>query len=398
MRKLAVLLTSALVLALAAPMVSAAPVDVTGEVETRFEYGQNEDDKWGLTGKTGISLSPSLRVGDNVKLGIELTTQPDSFDDDGEPDRDFEAPHGAMSPNLSRVWLETTGPFWQGGPSVTTTFGDKELNWNDWVGHMGTRRGIAVEGIDLMVANADVFYSWEDASQGETERPMGVRVNSEFEGVDLNAMVLRRGSDINAALGAGTNLNGIDLDGTVALDADRRYAFKVNAAMSLMEDVTLTAGYRQMQDGFMPLYADVNDDGYIVAFHEESHADGFNIGVETVHQGFTFAAAYDQPTEEATLSAARTFDVHGHAIDAKYEVTLSRDSDKPMSHELSASTTTDLIPYVPGVGFEAKLTAEGKDIEYEVGSTYTAPNGVTLGANYSSTEGASITGGLKVSF
>ena len=89
---------------------------------------------------------------------------------------------------------------------------------------------------------------------------------------------------------------------------------------------------------------------------------GFNIGVETVHQGFTFAAAYDQPTEEATLSAARTFDVHGHAIDAKYEVTLSRDSDKPMSHELSASTTTDLIPYVPGVGFEAKLTAEGKEL------------------------------------
>ena len=57
-----------------------------------------------------------------------------------------------------------------------------------------------------------------------------------------------------------------------------------------------------------------------------------------------------------------------------------------------------LIPYLPGVGLNAKLMAEGTDIDYEVGTSYTAPNGISLGAEYSSVDGASIHGGLKVSF
>lgn len=390
MRKTAVLLTSALILALAAPMVSAAPVDVTGTVETRFEYAQDANNDWGLTGKTGIKLSPSLQVGDNVKLGLELETAPNSFDSDDNPTGDFTGAHGAMSPVLSKVWLQTTGAFWQDGPEVTTTIGDYTINWNDWVGRLGSKRAVAIEGIDLMVADADMFYAWDGS-----ENPMGIRVGSEFEGIDLDAMVLYRGGALNAALGAATNVNGIDVDGTVALDEDYRYAFKVNAAMSPMEDVTLTAGYRQMQDGFAPMYARKSGDNF-VPFHRDSNEDGFNIGVETVHQGFTLGAAYDQPTETATLSAARTFEFEGHAIDTKYEATLVRGED--MRHELSASTTTDMIPFVPGVGLSAKLMAEGTDIDYEVGTSYTAPNGISLGAEYSSVDGASIHGGLKVSF
>jgi hypothetical protein len=57
-----------------------------------------------------------------------------------------------------------------------------------------------------------------------------------------------------------------------------------------------------------------------------------------------------------------------------------------------------MIPYMPGVGLRAKLMAEGTDIDYEVGTSYTAPNGISLGADYSSVEGARIHGGLKVSF
>ena len=140
----------------------------------------------------------------------------------------------------------------------------------------------------------------------------------------------------------------------------------------------------------------VKDGGNIVPFHKDSRESGFNVGVETVHQGFTLGAAYDQPTETATLSAARTFDFEGHAIDAEYEATLARGAD--MRHELSASTTTDMIPFLSGVGLNAKLMAEGANIDYEVGTNYTAPNGISLGADYSSVDGASIHGGLKVSF
>lgn len=392
MKKAAVLLTSALVLALAAPMVSAAPVEVSGTVETRFEYAQDSAGNWGLTGNTGIKLSPSLKLGEQVRLGMEFATSPNSFNSDGEPTQDFAAGTlGSMSLDLSKVWLQTTGAFWQDGPEVTTTVGDYTINWNDWVGRLGSKRTVAVEGIDLMVANADVFYAWDGA-----QNPMGVRVASEFEGIDLEGMLVYRGGDINAALGAGTNVNGIDVEGTVAMDASQRYAFKVNAAMDIMDDVTLKAGYRQMQAGFNPMYARKNSDGFIVPFNGKSNDGGFTVGVETEHQGFVLGAEYDQPTQTATLSAARTFELEGHAIDAKYAATVRQ--GQPIQHEVTASTSTDLIPYLPGVGLNAKLTAEGTDIDYEVGATYTAPNGISLGAEYSSADGASIHGGLKVSF
>lgn len=396
MRKTAVVLVTALVLALAAPMAFAAPVDITGEVETRFEYKKDAAGEYHLGGKTGIKLSPRLSAGDKVRLGVELETQPNDFDKDGDPTRDFEAAHGALSTTLKRVWLETKGAFWNGGPEVTTTIGDKKLNWNGWVAHMGDRRGITVEGIDLGVANADVFYVWQTGT--EDGRPIGVRVSSGIiEGVDLTAMAVRRAGKLDAALGAATELDGVKLDGTVALDSAQRYAFKVNAAMSPAESVTLKAGFRQMQAGFEPMYPERDEDtGHIVPFHPDSAAGGFNIGVETVQQGITLAAEYDQPTEKAVLSAAKTFDVHGHAIEGKYTATFKPGED--MKHEVKASTATDVIPYLQGLGVNGKVIAQGGDVEYEVGTTYEAPNGVSLGAKYNSKSGAVVSGGLKVSF
>src|SRR5690606_9899186 len=116
MRKTAVLLTAALVLALAAPMVSAAPVDVTGTAERRCESKQNDAGGWVLSGRTGSDRSRSRQAGDRVKRGIELETEPSSFDAAGSPAGDFTGAHGALSPVLSKVWLQTTGAFWQDGP------------------------------------------------------------------------------------------------------------------------------------------------------------------------------------------------------------------------------------------------------------------------------------------
>lgn len=400
MKKTAIVLASALILALAAPMGFAASIDISGQMESRFEYKQDQDTKeWGFGGKTGFELTPTLRVGDNVEMGMQLKTHDDELDKDGNPDRPFEDGHKPLSVDVSRLWLTTTGPFWQGGPSVTTTIGDKDIKWNEWVAHLGNSRTIAVEGIDLMVADADVFYAWDEVGEDEElelVNPMGLRLNSEFAGVEMNGMLLRQGNAINAAFGAATELDGVHVDGVAAMDADYRYAFKVNASMNPAEDVTLSAGYRQMQDGFSPLHARTNDDGNIVPFHEDSHAAGFNIGVETVQHGFTLGAMYDQPTEKATVSAARTFDVYNHALDAKYEASFVPGNN--MEHELEASTTTDLVPYVPGIGLDGKVKLAGEAISYEVNSTYTAPNGISLGAGYHSEDGPVVSGGLKLEF
>lgn len=381
-------------------MVSAAPVEVAGKVETQFEYKKDESGEYGFTGKTGIRLEPSLTAGNNVRLGIELETLPDQFDEDEDdnevPNRDFADPHGSMSNVLSRVWLETEGPFWNGGPEVTATVGDKKLEWNGWIGHLGYRRGITVEGIDLGVAEADAFYVWETA--GEDGRPIGVRVSTGIiEGIDLSAMAVRRADNLDAAISAGTEVDGIRIDGTLALDNERQHAFRVDASMTPTADLTLKAGYRQMEDGFAPMYPERDEDtGFIVPFDPDSDASGFSIGVETVQQGVTLSAEYDQPNDKAVLSAAKTFDVEGHAIDGKYTATLEQGED--VKHEVEASTTTDMIPYLQGLGLNGKVIAQGGDVEYEVGTTYQAPNGVSLEAKYHSADGAVVTGGLQVSF
>lgn len=394
MKKTAVVLAAALVLALAAPATFAASIDISGQAETRFEFGQDANtSEWGLTGKTGLKLTPTLRVGDNVELGVEFQSHNDAFDSDDNPTIEFGEGHAnPMTPAITKAWLKTTGPYWEGGPAVTTTLGDKTINWNDWVARLGDQRAITVEGIDLVVANADVFYAW---AADPADRPMGLRVNSEFAGVEMDGALLRKGNKVNAAVGAATNLDGIHLDGVAAIDSGYRYAFKVNASLNPMDDVTLRAGYRQMQDDFAPMHARMNGTN-LVAFHKDSRDAGFDIGVETVQHGFTLGATYDQPTEQASVSAARTFDVVDHAIDTKYVATFTPGSD--MKHELSASTMTNAIPYVPGVGFSANVALEGSDVSYDVNSTYTAPNGISLGAGYSSDDGAVVTGGLKVEF
>ena len=68
MKKTVVLLTSALVLALGAPMVSAAPVDVTGTSGDahRVRSEQSYEPMGTRTTPMGIKLSPSLNVGEQV--------------------------------------------------------------------------------------------------------------------------------------------------------------------------------------------------------------------------------------------------------------------------------------------------------------------------------------------
>lgn len=397
MKRTVVVLATALVLALAAPMAFAASIDISGQAETRFEFKQDQTtNEWGLHGKHGLKLSPKMQVGDNIELGVDFEVDTKGMDSKNNPTEDFaNGLAGALNPGVAKVWMKSTGPFWQGGPDLTTTIGDQTINWNEWVAHMGDVRGVAVEGMDLMVADADVFYAWD---ADPAQRTLGLRIGSEYAGVDMNGALAYRGGKVNLAAAAATDLNGIDVDGVLALDEDFRYAFKVNAAMNPMEDVTLTAGYRQMQAGFAPMHART-DGGHIVPFHKDSDDAGFNVGVETVQSGFVLGATYDQPTNEAGVSAARTFDVYNHAIDTKYAATFAPGGT--MKHELSASTTTDAVPYVPGIGLNAKVGLEGTDfsnVSYELNSTYTAPNGITLGAGYSSDAGAVLSGGLKVQF
>lgn len=101
MRKLAALVSAALVLSLAVPAFAA--VDVSGKLATEFKLGQNSSDEWEITGVTGVELETKVSAegGSPVKAVIQLSpwkAESGEFDDDGNPTGEFGDPHPAGAP------------------------------------------------------------------------------------------------------------------------------------------------------------------------------------------------------------------------------------------------------------------------------------------------------------
>ena len=96
MKKLATLISAALVLSLAAPAFAA--VEVGGKLGTEFTVQKNAADEWELKGETGLELETKISAegGRPVKAVIQLTPwklESGEFDDDGNPTGDFGEGH-----------------------------------------------------------------------------------------------------------------------------------------------------------------------------------------------------------------------------------------------------------------------------------------------------------------
>ena len=92
MRKLAALVSAALVLSLAVPAFAA--VEVGGKLGTEFTLGKNDNDEWELTGETGLELETKISAegGNPVKAIVQLSPwklESGAFDDDGNPIGEF---------------------------------------------------------------------------------------------------------------------------------------------------------------------------------------------------------------------------------------------------------------------------------------------------------------------
>lgn len=402
MKKLATAVIAALIVAMAAPAM-AADINLGGSLETQFNFApkhpeQDQWSDWGIEADNGLSMKLELHAGEKTKVGLEFAETQVGLDDDGALTNDErnDVPGDEENPinlgiRLDRAYLETTGAFWNGGPELTTTIGDIDVEYNDYVATLSDGNGVKIEGINYGPVNAKAFYAW-DAGQA------GLAVDTAYSGVELGAAVVTDGDNFEAAATAGTEISGIKVNAEGAVDRNRNYAYKVTGETEVMPNLIVKAGYRDSEN-FSSENAKT-DDGDPVAY--DNHK-GFNVGLATTQYGVALEANYDQPTEELAFSADKDFELAGLNITGEYDAKYVNDgSGRPIEHKISLTSTTDMIPQLQGLELSAGVTINGDNDEnndsWNVGADYEAPNGMNFGAKYDSEEGPSAYAGLKVEF
>jgi hypothetical protein len=423
MKKIAVLMALVMVMAYTIPTFAA--IGLSGSAETQLRLGL-ENQEWNLSGKTGIQVKTGFTAGggNQVKAVVNLSNWELNSFVSGKPGADFTADYPSKSAvyplTIQSMYLETDGAFWHGGPEVLTRIGDTSVNWNPYVAKLGNIRGIVIEGIDLDPVQAKAFYAMKVGS--ELVSPMGIQAKANIEGIDLAGTFVRHEGGNDIALEAGLEaVPGIRLDGYVALDSTQNTMYRVNATVDeLIPSVVLKAGYRGYNE-FNALYKDTSSQR---PFDENT---GFNIGLTTEQAGIGIAANYDHPTRTAVLSADTEFDgteiwastkmVNQQVSETKFgakreipladqkitgeyngKITLVEDAYK-FEHTLKANTVLNMIPELAGLNLKGEVQMVDKSLDHwAIGTSFAAPNGINLGAEYHSVNGPSITAGLKASF
>jgi|GEM_PF-965866 len=438
MKKIASTLAAALVFALAAPAFAA--VELGGKLASEFELHKVAGE-WVIDGKTGLDLEADVTTdsGDPIKAVVELSLLEGAFDDDDEPTGVFEHSLGGTLLNnimIDKAWVETHGSYWNGGPAATTRIGDVEINWNDYVGYLEEKPGITVVGMPIGPSTWSAFYAWDTS---DSTRPYGVSASASIDGVALSGIVVRKGTETNYAAAAGVSpMQGVTVKGVLALDGQNNALYRAEAAADgLVKGVKLTAAYRHADAGFRPAYTIPAEDedgerigtGYDPA--DRNHEDnvnydlrsGFSVSAETTQSGVHMKASYDQPKDvvefaadtemqgfklsgetkikagqvkETELKVGKTLALAGFDVDAEYEALIVPGAD--VEHTISANTTTNVIAQLQGLELGGEVKLVGSNVTWKTNAAYKAPNGLSLGAEYDSVEGASATAGFRVEF
>ena len=392
MKKLAIALVAALVLALAAPAL-AADINLGGSLETRFNFGPKQTEEpwkdWGIEADNGMSMKLDVNAGERIRVGLEFGEQKVGLDDDDELTDGHDDVNGTeLNIALEKAYMETTGAFWNGGPELVTTVGDIDVDFNDYVANLSDSNGIKVEGIEVGPVNARAFYAWDQAQAGAA-------VDTAYADIDLGAAIVTDGENIEAAGSAGTEISGVKVKAEAAIDENSNFAYKLTGETELMPNVTVKGGYRD-SESFSSKNAKL-DDGDPVAY--DNHK-GFNVGLATTQYGIDMEANYDQPKEEVTFSADKDLELAGLNIKGEYDAKYAK--DQAIEHKVKVTSPLDLVPQLQGLELSAGATINKDNTEGEnswnVGADYEAPNGINVGAKYHSNDGPSAYAGLKVEF
>jgi len=428
----AVLLILALVMA---GPVAAAGIDFGGSIETNIEVNRSVDGDVNVNPASELSLNLGLTAAqDKLRAGVQF-----GLSDEYTQLMPTGITLGDIA--LKQAFIEADGPYWYGGPEATTRFGTLDIAYSPYAS-VEKHSGISISGMDLDVVDLNAFYGLPT----EHGHVFGMRTDiNMIEGVDLGASVIADEEILRVQLdAAGSPVEGLKLAGAFAADhvegaglKDIKNLWTVQADYELMENTSVTAGYKFISDDWAPRYiaprSEDDDEVQDWVYQERNKNHGVFVGVRTEQQGVSLAAEYDQVFAHAALSAAteyegfkfdvetildvpslgemstekttfgvgREFDVmDGLTIAASYEGEWVP-ADKKLTHTIGASTTLGFIPAVNGLSLNGEVSASELNLEtvgYKVGAEFAAPNGVNLAIEHDRFEGTTFQAGMKVEF
>ncbi len=465
MKKVAILVAMALVFAMVAPAIALAAgnISVSGKLSTEMKGIVTGGS--GISGKTLMQLNIGIGAENPQKVKAYLELAPSAKTGfSGWLDRDgnvslTDLPNLFSGITLNKAYLQADGPFWANGPAIRTTIGDVAINQNDYVANLGNRKGISVEGITAGPVGMDAFwvapgtrmiFSTDTSTIVKPDHEVllgetyGGQIKANIMGADLGANVVKVQNGFEYALnGKFAPISMVTLDGVYARDLHEQSAYKVNAAVSPMENLTVRAGYRGADTTFSPLYATYKDsdgNGYIEQDEikpenrvTQDQKTGFNVGASTKVAGVNLSADYDNPNKATDVKA--NTELAGYKLNSEVKATDTKVTDvmagvekqvelfgmdvtgnytaaiakmngatnkEETSHEFKVTSALNVLPLT--LDGRVKYFQENvQPTEYEANAKYEAPNGVTLGMKYLNdkdhTQGqVSATAGMSVAF
>ncbi|MBE3583342.1 MAG: hypothetical protein IMX01_04420 [Limnochordaceae bacterium] len=419
MKKFAVVVSASLMLAAAAPVVAAGP-SMTGSLEGKISWNQGKDPS--IAENLGLTLG--FQAGDKTKAVLGLGPS-------------FDGTHNAWTASIgsidvTKAYVETQGPWWNGGPEVTTRLGDLDISYSPYVATIastgGQTAGIGISGLQVGPFAVAGFHAWDKKagpadSRLQNEQVSGGQISGTIAGVKLAATGVQAGENQSAVAVEGSTqvLPNVGVSGVIARDMlHKANLYRLDATMQPVNNVTVTAEYGRVPSAFRPLYAyedtdaatdgTTTDDSWVTNNRGQSV---INLGAQTQVSGFDLGAGVKLARPEAaeqfsrtqtTLTAGRHLTVAGQPVDASYTLTI--DAANQLRHDITAKSTINLIPQLQNVNVDGTVTMANSHMTWKANAGYTAPNGMTFGLHYDTNPdattgvvpGASADMGLKVSF
>lgn len=284
MKRLISILAIVLVLAVAAPVMGAPIINVGGSLSTEFQVVPANPIDAGISATSDLHLELSMEMagGHQVRgyIGFALTEWTPLENEEEDPEAG-EMNGKSLTPRplnlmdsltIEKVYLETTGAFYEGGPVLTTRFGDLEVDYSPYIAHIsetdGVIEGVQTSGLWLGPVELAGFYGWATRQVGEGEEAVDVRFvdlgifgQGDIEGIALQGAAVKTGNDIALAGSAQiAPAPGLDIVGSAAWDgANRATVAKVEAGIGelpMLPEASAKVSFRSFDPLFDPIYRD----------------------------------------------------------------------------------------------------------------------------------------------
>ncbi len=301
MKRIIAFLTAAVMIIVLSPAAIAAPgeLELDGNFKTKIQY-ENEQ----LTGKSELSLE--ALTGEDLKAGFSITGLNRNFNGDWE--------NGGII-SVDKMWLETRGPLFPGTSSIVTRIGGLGIAYSPYTAIVG-ENGISVDEINLGPATLGAFYAWD----GPDSVVQGARLGfSPVDALRIQGSMVKADQiyyDLQAEIAPAGFLK---LTGVYATEeTEEEHAMKVDAAVQVLRDLQIRAGYRDITDNFSPKYGNPNYKDPKVPYYVPGQK-GFLVGATFKQPNLVVDGTYTLFNDQFKFEATRTVGLAGTNFDAVLE-------------------------------------------------------------------------------